>query len=250
MFGDVTITDIKEVFTVFSPRGRYEKIYNRSWFGLSFCIDGQITYTHNGIETVSDKNHAVILPMGETYTLYGDKSGSFPVINFTSAERLCNTIVAVPIQRDSAYIKDFERLRSLSVFDGNRAEMMSVFYHILHNLSVESSVCKTILPAVKYIEENYHNPNISNRYLADLCNISEVYFRKLFKKHYKTTPKHFITDMRIRKAEQLLSGGGLKICAISESCGFSNQYHFSRIFKEKNGLTPSEYMKFNRNLKI
>ena len=83
MLSNITITDIKEIFTVFSPKGRFVKIENRKCFGLSFCIDGQITYTHNGNKIISDKNYAVILPEGQTYTLYGDKTGSFPVINFT-----------------------------------------------------------------------------------------------------------------------------------------------------------------------
>ena len=124
MFSNITITDIKETFTVFSHKGRFEKIENRKSFGLSFCIDGQITYTHNGNNIISDKNHAVILPAGQTYTLYGDKTGSFPVINFTCADALCNTVISLPVQNIEAYIKDFEKLRSLSLFDGNRTEFI------------------------------------------------------------------------------------------------------------------------------
>ena len=37
---------------------------------------------------------------------------------------------------------------------------------------------------------------------------------------------------------------------ISEECGFSNPYHFSRLFKEKTGLTPTEYLNQNRSLKL
>lgn len=51
-------------------------------------------------------------------------------------------------------------------------------------------------------------------------------------------------------AKQMLSEGTLKINAISENCGFSNPYHFCRLFKDKTGLTPSEYMKQNRIYKI
>lgn len=247
---NITVTDINDVFIVSSPKGRLAKTENRANYGLSFCIDGQITYTHNQKNTVSDKNSAVILPKGQTYTLKGDKSGNFPVINFTCNEYLCDTIIALPIQNTSMYINDFKRLMSLSLFDGNRAEKMSIFYHMLYSLSLENSMCKTIIPAIKYIEENYHNPDISNEFLAGLCNISEIYFRQLFKKYYKTTPHRFITDMRIKKAEQLLSEGSLKIYAVAERCGFSNQYHFSRMFKEKKGLSPGEYMKFNENIKI
>ena len=250
MFSNITITDIKETFTVFSHKGRFEKIENRKSFGLSFCIDGQITYTHNGNKIISDKNHTVILPKGQTYTLHGDKTGSFPVINFTCADALCNTVISLPVQNIEAYIKDFEKLRSLSLFDGNRMEMMSIFYHILHRLSAQSSSCKVIMPAIKYLESNYQNPNLANAELAEQCKISEVYFRRIFTSWYNMTPRQFLIDIRINKAKQLLSEGALKINAVAVKCGFSNQYHFCRVFKEKTGLTPTEYMKQNRIYKI
>lgn len=250
MLDNITITDIKGVFTVFSPRGRFAKIENRKSYGLSFCTDGQITYTHNGNEIKSDKNYAVILPKGQTYTLHGDKTGRFPVIDFMCTELFCDTVIAIPVQNNDAYIKDFYKLRSLSLFDGNRAEMMSIFYHILHRLSVQNSSCKLIVPAIKYLESNYHNPNLTNADLAMKCNISEVYFRRIFLKHYNMTPKQFLIDIRINKAKQLLSEGALKINAVASKCGFSNQYHFSRIFKEKTGLTPTEYIKQNIIYKI
>lgn len=240
---DITITAVKECFMVSSKKGENTIIENRPSYALSFCIDGQITYIHNGKSTVSDKNCAVILPQGQTYTLVRDKSGSFPVINFTCSEVLCDTITSLPLQNASMYISQFKKLRSLSLFEGNRAEMMSILYHMFYRLSAENSVCRTILPAVTYIEKNYYDSDISNTFLADLCNISEVYFRRLFKKQYKISPGQFICDIRIKKAEQLLSEGTLKICAVAEKCGFTNQYHFSRMFKNKTGITPGEYMK-------
>ena len=141
-------------------------------------------------------------------------------------------------------------MKALSLFEENRAKMMSVFYNILHRLSTESSVRNVILPAIRCIESNYQNPKLSNAELAEQCNISEVYFRKIFTETYKTTPKQFIVDIRINKAKQLLSDGFLNIGAVAEKCGFSNQYHFCRLFKEKTGFTPTEYMKHNRIYKI
>ena len=250
MFDDIVVTDINEIFTVFSPKGRFEKIQNRNFFGLSFCDDGRITYMHKGNKIISDKNHAVILPEGQTYTLYGDKSGSFTVINFTCTHKICDTIISVSIQNTEVYLMDFAKLQSLSLFDGNRTEMLSILYHMFHRMSTQSSPCNVIIPAIKFLESNYQNPAVTNADLARLCNISEVYFRRIFTKHYKTTPKQFMIDIRINKAKQMLAEGALKIGAVAERCGFSNQYHFCRIFKEKTGITPTEYVKQNRIYKI
>ena len=246
----ITVTDIKELFTVSSPKGRSEEIKNRKSYGLSFCSEGKITYKIKGKTAVSDEKHAVILPKGQSYSLYGDKSGIFPVINFDCNDSLCDNVISIPIQNPETYIKDFEKMKALSLFEENRAKMMSVFYNILHRLSTESSVRNVILPAIKHIESNYQNPKLSNAELAEKCNISEVYFRKIFTETYKTTPKQFIVDIRINKAKQLLSNGFLNIGAVAGLCGFSNQFHFCRLFKEKTGLTPTEYMKQNRIYKI
>ena len=250
MFNKIIVTSIDEIFTVNSPKGRYEKIHDRKTYGLSFCMDGQITYTHNGRKIISDKNHAVILPKDQTYTLYGDKTGSFPVINFTALNSICDTVVSLPIQNAEAYLHDYEKIKSLSLFDGNNAEIMSIFYHILHRMSAQSTAGMIIMPAVKYIEKNYNNPMLSNRQLAHICNISEVYLRRLFLQFYNMTPKQFILDIRLNKAKQLLSEGMLKINAAAQECGFTNQYHFCRIFKQKVGMTPTEYIAQNRIYKI
>ena len=246
----IVVTDINEIFTVSSPRGRTGKINKRKNYALSFCAEGQITYTHNGSETVSDKNHAVILPKGQTYTLYGNKTGSFPVINFDCAQILCDTVVSLPIKNPDIYIKDYEQLEALSFFKGNRTKMMSIFYDMLYRLSLESTEDSVITPAITYLENNYNDPGLTNAELAKQCKISEVYFRKIFAERYKTTPKQYVLNIRINKAKLLLAENSLKINAIAERCGFSNQYHFCRVFKERTGLTPSEYIKQNKIYKI
>ena len=65
----------------------------------------------------------------------------------------------------------------------------------------------------------------------------------------KGVGKILITEM-IAKAKQLLSDGVFKTGVIAEKCGFSNPYHFCRVFKEKTGLTPTHYANSNRIYKI
>ena len=125
----ITVTDIKQLFTVPSSRGRKEEIRNRKSYGLSFCAQGKITYTINGKHFISDNKHAVILPKGKSYSIYGNESGLFPVINFDCAEPLCNEVISLPIQHSDTYIKDFEKMKALSLFEGNRAKMMGIFLY-------------------------------------------------------------------------------------------------------------------------
>lgn len=248
---NIIVTNIERLITVSSPKGKIQQVKDRRCYGLSFCKEGQITYTHKGQKYVSDPWHAIILPQGESYSLHGDKSGVFPLINFSCADKLCDTMLLLPVRDIDTYIKDYEQMKSLFLFDRNRAKVMSIFYNILHRLSFDyNSEPNILIPAIRYIESNYTSSSLTNKELANKCNISEIYFRKLFAKSYGLSPKQFIIDIRINKAKQLLTDSILKINAVSEECGFSNPYHFCRIFKQKVGLTPTEYMKQNRIYKI
>ena len=241
---NITVTEISSAVTVCSKKGRCDRIDNRKSYGLSLCADGQITYIQNGKEYISDNGCAVILPKGGTYFIKRDKSGTFPVINFDCLESLCNTITIIPIQNAEQLIADYERIKKLLCFDGNRAQIFSIFYGMLHKLCSDD-IPYELRGAVRLIRGNYYDVSLTNARLAYECNISEVYFRKLFTKHFGISPKQFIIDLRIQRAKQMLAEGALSISVISEKCGFSNPYHFCRLFKQRTGTTPSKYQKEN-----
>lgn len=244
------ITKIIDIVTISSPKNRFEKMANRKSYGLSFTSDGQITYVHNGKSYVSNKNQAILLPKGESYTIHGDKAGSFPVINFEAANFCENKMVTIPINNIESIYKDFEQMKRLSLFKEQNLAVMSIFYNILHTLSRnQNSKFNPLAPALVYLENNY-SCDVTNIILANQCGISEEHFRKLFKKTYGVSPKQYIIDIRITKAKQLLKEAVLKIGSIAEMCGFSDQYHFCRVFKQKTGMSPSEYSKNNRIFKI
>ena len=191
---------------------------------------------------MSNNKNAIILPQGATYYLTGDKKGLFPVINFYCADKLCDSFEVIECKNPDSLLKDYEKLRDLMVFDRNRAKELSLFYNIIYKLTQQDeNKIEVLIPAIKYIEKNYNNSEVTNDILAKQCSISEVYFRKLFAEKYGTTPKQYIVEVRIEKAKQLLREGQMNISAVAKQVGFTNPYHFSRTFKEKVGTTPTQY---------
>ena len=245
--GNITVLNIHNLFTVSSPKGRHETIQSRPCYGISFCMEGQITYIHNGVNYVSRPGVAILLPQGETYTLLGDKKGLFPVINFTVQEPLSSHHVVIPLTDEDAFLRDYEKMRALFGIPGTRARILSLFYGMLHRLS-RTEGDSVIAPAVHLVYQGYGDPTLSNAALAARCRISEGYLRKLFLRQYGTTPKQFILDVRTEKAKQLLREGAHKILSVSERCGFASPYHFCRAFKKQTGITPTEYMLQNRSV--
>jgi AraC-like DNA-binding protein len=240
----ITVTDVHNVITVYSEKGRYDTTVERKFYGLSLCKEGQITYVQNGVEYVSDKDCAVLLPQGGSYRIRRERTGLFPVINFTCLEPLSETITVIPVQNAEELIADYERMKKLLCFGGNRAQILSIFYGMLHKLSSDG-IPYELRGAMQLISSDYCDSSLTNEALAAQCNMSAVYFRKLFTKHLGTSPKQFVIDVRIQKAKQMLAEGAESVSLISEKCGFSNPYHFCRTFKQKTGITPLEYRKAN-----
>lgn len=246
---DLTVTNILEVVTVRQTKGTGVEIKKRSSYGLSFCYEGQITYTLDGIDYISAPDCAIILPKGKTYSLRVDKSGFFPLINFDCDDFLCDKHMVLPLKNPAALIKEFEFMKKLSLFEKNRPKMMSAFYSLIDGVISQTDEGGSIIGgAVAYLEANLSDPTLNNEILAMQANISEVYFRQLFLKQFGITPRQYIINARIAKAKQLLSLGNKKISAIAEECGFQSVYHFCRCFKEKTGMTPTEYMNSNHIL--
>ena len=59
-------------------------------------------------------------------------------------------------------------------------------------------------PAMNYIADHYQNCDLNNDFLANLCGMSTVYFRKTFEKIYRTSPIKYLHDFRMKKAKSIL----------------------------------------------
>lgn len=241
------ISEIVDLVTVYSPKKRVATVKNRFSYAITFCADnGQITYTQNGACYVENKTHALLLPEEASYSLYGDITGNFPVINFYTLHPITDTITVFEISNQGYLLSCYNEMKRLFGINANQAKIFSLLYEIIHELSY-SKGSDILDPAIDFINENYCNSDISNTLLAKKCKISEVYFRKLFKEKTGTTPKQYILSLRLSRAKQLLGEGKQKIWAISSDCGFESSAHFCRSFKEQFGITPSEYRKKQYN---
>ena len=64
---------------------------------------------------------------------------------------------------------------------------------------------------------------------------------RIMKKEFGVTPNQYVTDLRLQYAANLLSTTDYDILSICVQVGFSSLSHFTTIFKEKYGISPSKY---------
>ncbi len=238
--------------TIKNPVFKSREQRDRRCHGICFAKSGKMIYYHGGKEYVSDKNHVLLLPKGATYTQTCTKEGEFLLVQYQALEGSApKEFISIEITDLENYIGEFQKLEKLWLLkppNGHLSALCSI-YNILNRIcknelaQEQNKNFDIIRPAVKFLEDNFTSPTLSNLELAEKAAISEVYFRKVFKNQYGTSPKQYIQNLRIRTAENLLRNEYLSVSAIAEMSGFTSVYHFSRTFKKVTGYTPSEYVK-------
>jgi len=99
-----------------------------------------------------------------------------------------------------------------------------------------------LMPGLDYIYAHYEE-NITLEQVATVCNISETYFSRLFKRETGLSFPVFINELRIDKAKDLLVKTDRPIMTISSDIGFEECTYFIRVFKKIVNVTPASYRK-------
>ena len=98
-----------------------------------------------------------------------------------------------------------------------------------------------ILKAISYIEANYVMP-ISISRLAEDLNLDRSYFSAAFKRATNKSPQEYIVDFRLEKAAELMDERGYRPGEAGQSVGYRDIFNFSRMFKRRYGVSPTEYI--------
>jgi YesN/AraC family two-component response regulator len=93
---------------------------------------------------------------------------------------------------------------------------------------------------LNYIERNI-GQNITLNDVASYANISTYHLSKIFKREMDVNFVSYIADRRIELAKEMLLRTEIPIMNIAMELSFNEPNYFSRVFKKKTGLTPSEF---------
>lgn len=102
-----------------------------------------------------------------------------------------------------------------------------------------------IMAAKEYITRNY-SKNISLEDVSRTVDISPYYFSRVFKDETGENFIDYLTDIRIDRAKQLLETTDASMKEICAMVGYSDPNYFSRSFKRRVGVTPTEYKEGKR----
>lgn len=122
--------------------------------------------------------------------------------------------------------------------------ILQTLYQIIVGWSGQEPKSSFVDLAINEMIVNFSNPKYSASHLSKSTNYTSDHFRRLFKHETGKTPTAYLIDLRMEHAKKLLKQKdkiSFSIKDIALLCGFSDPYYFSRLFKEKTGISPTEY---------
>ena len=240
--------------------------------GEHIRIDGKIHYVESG--------DCLIFPEGCRRWLFHDDEGhrsiwahfqirlepGLPLLNFFKvppfirgpAASRCRRLIST-LNRGSRTIlsgDDFQVLseRHSGSLTDQLEEQGAAFLLLKEILSV-SEPKETLLMAVDGFRElesavqmihEHEFEKLSLDELADCCHCSRSSFEKKFCRVFGSSPGQYLLNLRLSAAETMLRKTDESCAQIAETCGFANQFIFSRLFSKRYGIPPKDY----RNRKI
>lgn len=170
---------------------------------------------------MTDLNGEDIIPTTMPMICMKDVDLSFSMLINSMADEFKNNIVCVPELKSSIY------------------KLLSAICQKRKKRAIKNKYT-CIYTGIKLLEQN-NDMKIGD--IAEICGVSECYFRKLFKEYSGESPMDFRQHYRIEKAKQLLlSDEGLSVSEIAEELNFSDIYHFSKTFKKLTNMSPTQFL--------
>ncbi len=123
-------------------------------------------------------------------------------------------------------------------------DVCKLFELIIKDLAYQKNTGRKdiVQDVIEVINEDC-SQNLSLEWVAQTYYINPSYFCQMFKSVTNDTFMNYVIRCRIDKAKELMQIGNLKIYQIAHMVGYTDEKHFSQLFKKHTGMTPSDYQK-------
>lgn len=219
-----------------------------------YVLSGSCTYRFSeGIEYTVNAGDVFYLPYQSVYTMYiHTEDYRFIFCDFEFSQSPTVSVLFQTLKNiDILFLKLLNVFRSS--IKSKYTLCMSVLYNIYNVLQQSSAPAylsndkKNIIADTKrFMEENFSNTSLDISTLANQMEISEVYFRKLFKSQYNISPLKYLNSLRLKNAMALMKHPFLSLEECARQSGFSSLQYFCRLFKKELGISPGKYRKKGR----
>ncbi len=220
------------------------------------------------------RDTVAIIPPKTFYRLEKVEDSEILIMNFDmdSSHSFTDPLSPIPATEfkeesefSSLYLKPFDKFVTINSSDIS-ADLLSLYEEYTHQapyyMDLVSSLFKAVLiklarffkeenqypdylkEILKYLDEHFlENP--TNTFIAKKFGFNPNYLSNIFKEYLGTSLHAYITNKKALYAKQLLVATDMTVCEIAKESGFLNQNRFSEFFKNKFGVSPTQFRKDN-----
>ena len=228
---------------------------------LTYVDKGALHSVADGRDFLLEQGDLVIYAPGQWHMQYADvdMSPSFITITFDLAggypEELVNRKFTIP---QSAVPALQRMLRELDRMDAYSADMVICMLQLLllellreqttpagtklRTTNAVNSENEIIRRAQQYISEHVRE-KLTVPLVARHVDVSPSYLTALFRKNLQISPGEYVRRIKLQESKQMIREDNMNFTEIAAALQYSTVHHFSRQFKDKFGITPTEYAK-------
>lgn len=208
-----------------------------SYSQLIIPIHGTLTVSVG--QTTEEGQKVIFIPSKLAHSFYAKASNQFFVFDVPVSylpKEIGGSVQFYPLNGRWQAIQSllFEEVGNTPVANQRLADLFRYIANVLREDKMSSSF--------DYIRNNFEK-QLTVRQLADLEHFSPTYYVEWFKQKYGTSPIAYIRELRLRKAEEMLTNTSYTILQIAQQIGYENQETLTRLFRKKIGMTPGDYRK-------
>ena len=223
--------------------GKFE-VEGRAFGAISYklCGDGYFEFK-DGKKITASRGDVLYIPAYTPYKVEYSTCKSIVIhimnCNYTETE-------VIRILNSAEIELSFRKIKTLFDNSVSHNQIKACIYEMLDKImrGMEMNFSKSrFSDAFEYFDNNFSNPTFSVETAGASLHISQSSLRRAFTSHLGISPIQYLTQLRMKKAVELLMNSELSIKEISLLCGYDDEKYFSRVFKNRYGYAPSCFLR-------
>ncbi|SFQ26937.1 AraC-type DNA-binding protein [Desemzia incerta] len=238
----------------------------REYYLIHIILEGKgYCETETSKFNLSKGQFFVIFPDEQTF-YQADEENPWEYIWFGFDGRVAEAILSsmgINRQTPIGSIKNFneskelvENMVGMQPFEHeNRIQLQGMLYWLIslldsktrdNNIKPIEKINRRIVythDAIDLIKQNYQNVDFLIGDISEQLSLNESYLTSIFRQVTGRTLHEYLIDYRIQKSREYLETTDFNVREVAEKVGYKNPLSFTRVFKRKIGMTPTEYKK-------
>ena len=227
---------------------------------LTYVDQGQIHSVADGLDMVLQRGDLVIYGPGQWHMQYADmdQAPRFITVTFQTSNADLSPLLGrkITLPQDLTILLQkclqAQDLASILSRDIITVSMELLILLLLERQAAPAQTLKTpyalhseneIIRRAQQFVSAHVRQKLSVPLVARRVDVSPSYLTALFHKHLGISPGEYIRRVKLQESKHLIREGKLNFTEIAAALNYSTVHHFSRQFKEKFGITPTDYAK-------